>query len=77
MNRLFFIIYFYLFSAIIPAQQYEPVTKFDPARNPEQDLKSAIEYAHKRQTKELFLMLEVNGVSGATELMLLSNHIKR
>ena len=58
MNKQFIIIFFYLFTAIIAAQQYEPVTKFDPTRNPEQDLKSAIEYAKKTNKR---IILDVGG----------------
>lgn len=58
MNKQFIIIFFYLFTSIIYAQQYEPVTKFDPTRNPVQDLKSAIEYAKKTNKR---IILDVGG----------------
>lgn len=58
MNKLLMIISFCVFTLIISAQQYEPVKKFDPNRDPEQDLKSAIDYAQKTNKR---IILDVGG----------------
>lgn len=58
MNKLFMVISIFLFASIITAQEYEPVNKFDPTRNPENDLKSAIEYAQRTNKR---IIMDVGG----------------
>lgn len=58
MKKFIILIMFYVFSLSLFAQQYEAVKKFDPTRNPEQDLKNAIEYAQKTNKR---ILLDVGG----------------
>lgn len=58
MNKIIFLIALCLFSTLLFAQDYEAIKKFDPNRNPEQDLKSAVEYAKKTNKR---ILLDVGG----------------
>lgn len=58
MNKLLKVISIFVFVAVASAQEYEPVKKFDPNRNPENDLKSVIEYAQKTNKR---IILDVGG----------------
>lgn len=58
MNKILILISIYFFVAVASAQEYEPVKKFDPTRNPENDLKSAIEYAQRTNKR---IILDVGG----------------
>ncbi|WP_290663267.1 thioredoxin family protein [Ignavibacterium sp.] len=57
MNKLFLALVF-LFTINLLSQNYEAIKKFDPARNPEQDLKNAVEYAQKTNKR---ILLDVGG----------------
>ncbi len=58
MKRLIFVISLYIFSVASIAQDNTTTQKFDPKRNPEQDLKVAIEYAQKSGKR---ILLDVGG----------------
>lgn len=57
MNKLFLVLVF-LFTINLFSQNYEAIKKFDPARNPERDLKNAVEYAKKTNKR---ILLDVGG----------------
>lgn len=58
MKRLFILTISLIFSFCSFAQQYEQIKKFDPSRNPEEDLKAAIEFAQKTNKR---IILDVGG----------------
>lgn len=58
MKRLLFAISLYLFSVALIAQDYGTNQKFDPKRNPEQDLKTTVELAQKSGKR---ILLDVGG----------------
>lgn len=51
--------------ALLLAGQYAPVTKYDPARSPEQDLKDAVVEA-QRTGKRILLEVGESGAAGVT-----------
>lgn len=58
MKKMILIIAVFIFSILSYAQEYETAKKFDPTRNPFQDLKKAIEYAQKTNKR---ILLDVGG----------------
>lgn len=58
MKMVILLITVYVLSLSLFAQQYEAAKKFDPTRNPEQDLKIAVEYAQKTNKR---ILLDVGG----------------
>jgi thioredoxin-related protein len=58
MKKIILLITLTIFTSPLFSQQYETVKKFDPTRNPEQDLKNAIEYAQKTNKR---IILDVGG----------------
>jgi len=58
MRKFFITTVILIFSFCSFAQEYQPIKKFDPSRNPEQDLKVAIEYAQKSNKR---IILDVGG----------------
>jgi thioredoxin-related protein len=58
MKAIFSIIILALFTFTLCAQNYEPVKKFDPNRNPENDLKAAVDYAKSNNKR---IILDVGG----------------
>lgn len=54
MKRMFLFYLLLLFAANVAAQSFETITKFDPNRNPDNDLKSAIAFA-KLNNKNIIL----------------------
>ena len=58
MKTFFSIIILFVFSLALSAQTYESQKKFDPNRNPETDLKSAVNYAKSVNKR---IILDVGG----------------
>lgn len=58
MKKITLAITVFLFTTIISAQTFEPMTKFDPNRNPQEDLKAAIDYAKSTNKR---IILDVGG----------------
>ncbi|BDQ03700.1 hypothetical protein [Ignavibacterium sp.] len=58
MKKIILFITLTIFTLPLFSQQYETIKKFDPTRNPEQDLKNAIEYAQKTNKR---IILDVGG----------------
>jgi thioredoxin-related protein len=58
MRKIFITTVILIFSFCSFAQEYQPIKKFDPSRNPEQDLKAAIEYAQKSNKR---IIIDVGG----------------
>ncbi|MFN3693611.1 MAG: thioredoxin family protein [Ignavibacterium sp.] len=58
MKKMILIIAVFILSFLSYAQEYQPAKKFDPTKNPFQDLKNAIEYAQKTNKR---ILLDVGG----------------
>ncbi len=58
MNKMILLFSLFLFTNFLFSQEYEKIKKFDPTRDPESDLKKAIEYAQKTNKK---IILDVGG----------------
>ncbi len=58
MKKVFLFYFLFVFAAAFYAQSFETITKFDPNRNPDEDLKAAVAFA---KLNNKMIILDVGG----------------